>query len=407
MSTTTKGPGEALEPPANPTSAEADDGSEDAYLRRLTKADWQKIFDDLRAHARKHHVPKGKAEEVIQTVCGEEIDPAERKWKRAKRPDFVVHLRARFNTVAWNDRVLMDNNLAQMPEEADAPAIHASRDPVSASPERLLGSAELWKRAAPRLRELAADQPILLAILEQRLEGVATAGAQAENIGHSPEEIRNATKRLDRLAEQVARELGFASRRAMLAAGVKERPAGEAKARPVPSRTAAVWTWLFAAGYAGGVAAFAVLIRRGSALAAVGALVGFALALALVWGAWFHASWLRIPPQFRYATPENRLLVTPWEMLRPLLVARGNVAALFRVTAGLCHAVDFASDAARAPSRLVRVACRLTASPAIVVAPVVWVVAMHRVDRATAPILARWRKWTARDAARFGAGAPG
>lgn len=153
-----------------------------------------------------------------------------------------------------------------------------------------------------------------------------------------------------------------------------------------------MWTWLFAASYAASVASFAMLLRRGSVLAAVGALVGFGLVTALASGAWFHASWRRIPPQFRYATPENRLLVTPWDMVRPLLVVTSNAAALFRVTAGLCHAIDFASDGARAPTRLVRVACRLTVTPAIVVAPVVWVVAMHRIDRATAPILAKWRK---------------
>lgn len=54
--------------------------------------------------------------------------------------------------------------------------------------------------------------------------------------------------------------------------------------------------------------------------------------------------------------------------------------SIFRATAGLREAVDFAACPGTAPARLVRVTCWVSVTPGVVVAPVIWFVAMRRID---------------------------
>jgi DNA-directed RNA polymerase specialized sigma24 family protein len=200
------------------TYFETNAADRDAYVDSLTNAAWADHRAKLVEYARQNGVHPDRIDDLVQATCLREIDPLTRTYRPWKSRTFIDHLKWVFDSQWKNVRCRAHNRDLPIPADPDDPVLEC-RGTVGLSPERIVDGRDLAIRAITRLFQLTDADSLERRILVARADGVLAPRHLAKGLAVPMNDILAALKRLRRREEEVARHLGFASRRHLLGGG--------------------------------------------------------------------------------------------------------------------------------------------------------------------------------------------
>ena len=182
-----------------------------SFLAGLKDDDWKRISLRLTRYAFATIVPKDRswheAEDRAQVALLEVIDPKTRSWDRKVEPDFFAHLAFLVRKEASRRRMKLRRHRDTEYVEDDENDESIPGMPRTPSHEERLMKDERGQRVLALVRERAKDDVLLLRVLDLLEAHVDTIGEQAEHIGVTMMEVRNARVRLGRHVKNAEKEL--------------------------------------------------------------------------------------------------------------------------------------------------------------------------------------------------------
>jgi hypothetical protein len=183
-----------------------------ARAERITahveKLDWAAISNRLRRFAflRMHKRSVEAADEVAQSAIMQVLDPRYMAWDPEREPDLYQHLKNVVRGLVSNRRRRNEDNRVVATD--DDALVELAKAPHN-DPATALADKQLAKTVADRFGAIFGDDPLVLELLSLTAQGVVTPRDQAEAAGVPYDEVRNARKRMFRVAREVAADLGL------------------------------------------------------------------------------------------------------------------------------------------------------------------------------------------------------
>jgi hypothetical protein len=198
-------------------------GGVDAVLASLNDDVWERFSVRLKryAFACLRHTSWADAEDISQTAFLQVIDPKLRTWNPETEPDLFTHLKALVRQEVSRRRMMFRRHREtpyeeEISDEKQSTAAEAGVDESDATPannpytpshETTLLREERGGRILSLLRERYATDALMLKVLELLIARVDTTAEQAEHIGCTLVEVRNARVRLGDRVKRIEKEL--------------------------------------------------------------------------------------------------------------------------------------------------------------------------------------------------------
>jgi DNA-directed RNA polymerase specialized sigma24 family protein len=194
----------APSPPPNPPSRAA----VDAALRAVA---WPKVQKQVLAYAFALTKSKAHAEDLTQDAIRRAFDPEETPWNPVTVPNVAHFLMSLVRRNASNERSSgrRHHEITVRSKRHEIRVTRAANNVPSPgpTPESSLAVHDLAARRLAALRTRAADDKLVLALIDLIERDVETPAEQAEALSTSVQDITFARRRLFRHAEAVARDL--------------------------------------------------------------------------------------------------------------------------------------------------------------------------------------------------------
>ena len=194
-----------------------DEADVTSFLESVSSEDWKRLTIRLTRYAfgAIRHRSWHDAEDIAQAAFLQVIDPKLRTWDREQERDFFDHLASLVRKEASRRRMVVRRHRETEYEEDDANDETRKGTRSAPSHEEQLMRDERGRCILAIVRNKAADDRHVLKVLDLLEAHVDTMSEQADHMGCTMMEVRNARVRLGRHVKNAEKELdaeGGASR---------------------------------------------------------------------------------------------------------------------------------------------------------------------------------------------------